>query len=242
MKLIPAIDLMKGQVVRLRQGDPSQSTYYTEWGSPTDVIERWIELGADTIQVIDLDAATGRGSNISCISDFLSSYPVSLQVGGGIRDSKYASYLLDYENCRIIVGSMAVTNLECLICLKNIYGPDRIIISLDYLDNAVRIRGWQTETSLNVLQAINLFSQEEFERFLVTAIERDGTLQGPDIDVFRNLSTSTSAKILAAGGVSCLSDLKALADSSVYAVIIGRALYERSLSLEEALQFVEVMS
>ncbi|MBD3407773.1 MAG: hypothetical protein GF411_16765 [Candidatus Lokiarchaeota archaeon] len=242
MKVIPAIDLMSNSVVRLYQGNPSQRTNYSKWGTPQKVLDNWIDVGVDTIQLIDLDAATGRGSNLPLILDMLESSSVSLQIGGGIRDYQSASYLLRYDNCKIIVGSMALTNLSCLLRLKEDYGSERIIISLDYIDNSIRIDGWKKSTTIQVGAAIDLFSKCDFQTYLVTAIERDGTLSGCDVDVFRHLCKTTSVNILAAGGVSSLHDLRELAGVGVYGAIIGRALYEGLVTLEEVILALEVTS
>ena len=229
MQVIPAVDLFSGRVVRLIKGDRCNQK---EYGEPLEIVNRWEEMGAEMIHVIDLDAAFGIGSNGSLIEKILSESQSSFQVGGGIRSREAAIRLLQKGAARIILGSLAFREPEAVARLIEEYGPERVIVSLDYSAERVKISGWAKEVGINVDKALENFKKNGVKLFLITSIDRDGTLTSPDTNTIRRLSVR--ARVIAAGGVSTLSDLASLSRAGVEATVVGRALYESRFTLSEA--------
>jgi phosphoribosylformimino-5-aminoimidazole carboxamide ribotide isomerase len=235
--IIPAIDLMEGEVVRLYQGRAEEKTRYTHLGDPLEVAERWMNEGAEYLHIIDLDAALGRGENRDTIKQILSSVDLGIQVGGGIRSLDVARNMLESDVERIILGSLALSNVTDLEILLNDYGGGRVVVSLDYSDNTVLTRGWREETELTLESAFNYFLDLGVEWFLTTSTDRDGTLMGPDIQGLQRL-TGRDGNIIAAGGIGSLKNLVELECIGVDAVVIGKALYEGRFTLKEAISEV----
>ena len=226
MKIIPAIDLMDGKVVRLVKGDPKNKIVYSN--DPIAVARRFEEY-ADALHIIDLDATLSIGNNKEVIKSIAKSVSIDIQVGGGIRSIEYAKDMLDYANA-IMLGTLAYKDSNAIKYLLQ-YGKDRIIVAIDHRDGRVMINGWKSSTETNIIDAINGFKEIGVEKFLVTNIERDGTLEGADLDTFRRISNM--AKIIASGGVASIDDIIKLKSMKIYGVILGKALYDQKLRLEE---------
>jgi len=239
VKIIPAVDLMDGKVVRLIQGDPRALKAYGHLGDPVAVAKRWEEYGADALHVIDLDAALDRGSNLDVIKKIAQGVGIPVQVGGGIRTLEAAQNLLRVGIDRIIVGSLAFKELHTLKRLLEEFGCDRVAVALDHRNGEVMVRGWRTATKLEVGEAMERFLSLGVNLFLITSITRDGTLQGPDYSLLAEACKRSGARIIAAGGVGCLEDLIALKRMGVWGVVVGKALYEGVLDLREAVRIVK---
>ena len=236
MEVIPAVDLMKGKVVRLTRGDPETLKAYESFGDPVAVAKRWEREGADAIHIIDLDAALDRGSNLGVVMQIARAVDVPVQVGGGIRDLESARNLLATEVDRVIVGALAFENPAALRKLLEAFGRERVVVALDHRGGVVVIRGWRTATKLGVEEAMGRFLSVGAGLFLVTSVTRDGTLQGPDYDMLAKACGYPGAEVLAAGGIGCLEDLVALKRIGVRGVVIGKALYEGAFKLREAIE------
>lgn len=235
MKILPAIDLMNGKVVRLYKGDPEKSKFYHHLGSPVEVAKKWEAEGADALHIIDLDAAFNRGSNFTTILKIINSVNLPVQVGGGIRSLETAEKLLKGGAHHIILGTVAFREPELLESIVAKF-RNRIIIALDHLNGKVRVEGWKTDTRVDVEEAIITFLKKGITTFLLTSIGKDGTLRGVDVEVLKKTSAYREVKIIAAGGVGSLRDLVVLRDIGVYGVVIGKALYEGAFTLKEALK------
>ncbi len=226
MKIIPAIDLMKGSVVRLVKGDPNKMIIYSK--DPLSVAKRF-ERYADALHIIDLDAALSRGNNKSIIKEIAESVSIEVEVGGGIRSIEYAKELLEYADS-IILGTLAYKDIDALRSLLE-YGKDRIIVAIDHKHGRVMIDGWKSSADLTLESAINRFKSIGVDKFLVTDIERDGTLLGVDLDVYSKIGRL--ARIIASGGIASIEDIINLKSIDIYGVILGKALYDDKISLEE---------
>ncbi len=235
MYVIPAIDIMNGRVVRLIKGDPGNIKSYEYLGDPLSLAKRWRLEGASLIHVVDIDAALGRGENIGIIEEIVKSIKIPIQVGGGVRSIDKAIHLLDMGIERIVLGSLAFRSPNTVSQLLNDFGWRRIAVALDHLDGEVMINGWRTSTHKTLKEAIQKFLTIGVRFFLITSIQHDGMMNGPDI---KNLSEilNLNANIIVSGGVRNLDDIIALKNLNIYGVIIGRALYEGLLSLREALK------
>jgi phosphoribosylformimino-5-aminoimidazole carboxamide ribotide isomerase len=236
MIVIPAVDIMEGKVVRLTRGDPSIKKDYDRLGDPVSVARLWEEQGAEWVHVIDLDAALSRGRNTATIMEILKETDAPCQVGGGIRSVDAAVRMLEAGVGRIIIGSMAIRSPETVERLIGEYGSERIVVSLDHDGGKILINGWETGSGMDLERALTKFKDLDIHRFLITGVDRDGTLSGPDVVVFRKVAGK--ARVIAAGGIGSLGDILDLQETGVEAAVVGRALYEGRFTLPQAISSV----
>jgi phosphoribosylformimino-5-aminoimidazole carboxamide ribotide isomerase len=229
MDLYPAIDLRGGRCVRLYQGDFDRETVYGD--DPVGQAKRFAEAGAPWIHVVDLDASRGQGSNRDVVTAVAAAVdPVRVQTGGGVRDGS----LLDDGVARIVLGSLAVNDRDVAGDLVGRH-PGRVAIGLDHWDGEIRTRGWEERSGIQLLDAVQWPEFAGAAAFVVTNIAKDATLEGPDLDGLSMVVRSTTVPVVASGGVGSLDDLRALTDTGVDGVIVGKALYEGRFTIEEAL-------
>lgn len=232
MNIIPAIDLMSGQVVRLYKGDPKQKTVYSD--NPIEIAKRWEANGADMLHLVDLDATLGIGSNLLVIRKIIKELSIPIQVAGGLRDE---SIIMDVAkiSSRLVLGTLAFKDKKTLTKLLSCLGPKKIVISVDHKDGEIVIHGWQKQTGIKLLDAMTDFLEMGFSEFLLTNISRDGTLEGPDLK-FLDQACKLNANVIASGGISNIKDVKLVKEKNAFGVILGKALYENKISIEEAKQ------
>ncbi|MGH2684601.1 MAG: 1-(5-phosphoribosyl)-5-[(5-phosphoribosylamino)methylideneamino]imidazole-4-carboxamide isomerase [Actinomycetota bacterium] len=231
MIVIPAIDLRGGRVVRLVRGRPEEETGYSD--DPAATAAAFVEEGARWLHVVDLDAALDEGDNRASLRRIVAQ-GVDVQAGGGIRSHDEIDDLIDEGVARVVLSTAPILDPGFLRGAVDRHG-DRIAVALDVEGDEVRIRGW-TEGAGPVGETLGALQTAGAPRFLVTQISRDGTLEGPDQDLYRRLVERTDRPVMASGGVRDASDLRALAGTGVEAAIVGRALYEGTLSLADALE------
>ena len=237
MEVIPAVDIMRGKVVRLVRGDPRRVSSYEHLGDPVSLARRWESEGARFIHIVDLDAALGMGRNLEAIESIVKSVTASVQVGGGIRSLDLARRLLLMGVKRVILGSLIFSDLSIVETLLEEFGDDRLVAALDHKGGVIMIKGWGVSTGISVEDAAEKIRRLGVKLFLVTSIARDGTLLGPDIGTLSRLCRR-GLKVIAAGGVRNIRDLLTLKRIGVHGVVIGKALYEGKISLSEALRVV----
>lgn len=233
MKVIPAIDLMNGQVVRLYKGDPSQKTVYSD--NPIEVAKKWEANGADMLHLVDLDATLGRGSNILIIKKILEQISIPVQVAGGLRDESLITDVSKISN-RVVLGTLAFKDKSTLKKLLSNLGPEKIVISVDHIDGKIVIHGWQKETDIKLIDAMQEFIAMGFSEFLLTNVSRDGTLEGPDLEFLEQACQLDNAHVIASGGISNIKDIQDVKQKNAFGVILGKALYENKISIAEAKQ------
>jgi phosphoribosylformimino-5-aminoimidazole carboxamide ribotide isomerase len=239
MKLIPAIDLMKGKVVRLSRGDPTTAKFYEQWGTPVQVALKWKSEGAKRLHVIDLDAAFSTGDNTEVVADVVRASSLPVQVGGGIRTVNAAEKLLTLGVNYVILGALAFSNPEAIPQIQERFGSNSVIVALDNNYGKVMVEGWKTETAFSMVGALEKFVELGVRSFLITSISQDGMLQGPDFGTLYQAATYPDAvEIIAAGGIGTINDLIALKKIGVEGVIVGKALYEGRFTLKEAIEKV----
>jgi phosphoribosylformimino-5-aminoimidazole carboxamide ribotide isomerase len=231
MKIIPAIDLMNGQVVRLYKGDPKQKTIYSD--NPIEIAKKWEKNGADMLHIVDLDATLGIGSNLSVIKKIIENVSVPVEVAGGLRDE---SIVMDTAqiSTRVVLGTLAFKDKNTLKKLLGKLGPKKIVISVDHKDGEIVIHGWQEGTGVKLIEAIKDFLSMGFSEFLLTNVNRDGTLEGPDLKFLEQACRLESANVIASGGISNVKDVQDVKEKNSFGVILGKALYENKISIEEA--------
>ena len=231
MKIIPAIDLMDGKVVRLYKGDPGQKTVYGD--NPVEIAKKWESAGADILHLVDLDATLGIGSNLDVIKEILESVLIPVEVAGGLRTRSLVSEVAKLSE-RIVLGTLAFKDRSLLKSLLSELGPEKIVISVDHKDGEIVINGWQKDTGIKLIPAINEFLEMGFTEFLLTNVSRDGTMNGPDLEFLEQACNLPKTNIIASGGISNLDDIKDVKEKNAFGVILGKALYEKKISIEGA--------
>jgi len=240
MRLYPAIDLKDGVCVRLRQGAFSDVKQYSD--SPADTARLWESRGGRFLHVVDLDGArTGRPSNLQAIRAIRAAVSIPIEVGGGIRSAEAAKTWLDEGIDRVIVGTRAVTDPEFFERLLDQFGPEKIIAGVDAKDGMVAVSGWEEVSSVSALDLCLKLKSFGTAHVIYTDISRDGMMQGPNVEATRKLTEASGLDVIASGGVSCMEDLKALRNAGIGGVIIGKALYEGTVDLAEAVRLFEVL-
>ncbi len=237
LTLLPAVDVADGQAVRLVQGVAGSETSY---GAPVDAALNWQQAGAEWIHLVDLDAAFGRGSNYELLRDVVGKLDCKVELSGGIRDDQSLRAALDTGCARVNIGTAALENPKWCEKIISEFG-DRVAIGLDVrnIDGQWRLRGrgWVTDGG-DLWEVLERLDAQGASRFVVTDVSKDGTLQGPNVDLLRDVAEATDAPIVASGGISSLDDVRAIAalvDSGVDSAIMGKALYAGRFTLEEAL-------
>ncbi|HXV66603.1 MAG TPA: 1-(5-phosphoribosyl)-5-[(5-phosphoribosylamino)methylideneamino]imidazole-4-carboxamide isomerase [Nitrosopumilaceae archaeon] len=236
MKIIPAIDLMEGKVVRLYKGDPEKKTIYSE--NPIDIAKKWEKEGADMIHLVDLDATLGLGSNMGIIKNLVNQVSIPVQVAGGLRDEHTISKVLSFAS-RIVLGTIAFKEKEILKKVLENYGKKRIVISVDHIDGKIMIEGWQKSTGKNLIESIKDFIKMGFSEFLLTNVAKDGTLEGPDLKFLHEACQIDNINVISSGGISNMDDVIKVKQNNAYGVILGKALYENLISIQEAKKYLD---
>ena len=236
MKIIPAIDLMNGEVVRLVKGNPEQKTVYSD--NPVQIAKKWEDAGADMLHLVDLDATLGLGENYDTVKKICENVSIPVQVAGGLRDIKKISAVLNFAQ-RAVIGTIAMQLKESdqeqiLSNLVSQFGRERLVVSIDHVDGEIVTHGWQRNTGIKLLEATKEFLRYGFSEFLNTNVSKDGTLQGPDIASLKNICEISGVNVIASGGISKIEDVQKVKEYNPYGVILGKALYEDLISIEEA--------
>lgn len=231
VKVIAAIDLMDGKVVRLYKGDPKNKTVYSD--DPLAVAKKWQDAGADMLHIVDLDATIGTGSNIDLIEKIAKNLTVCVQIAGGLRNEKIIKRVMSFAT-RIVIGTLAFKDKPLLIKISKTYDISKIVISVDHIDGFIVTHGWQRSTQKPLLEAISEFVEMGFTEFLLTNVSKDGTLDGPDLIYLQKACNITGANIIASGGISNSDDVIAVKTKNASAVILGKALYENKVTIEES--------
>ena len=238
MQIIPAIDLKNGHCVRLLQGQKDHVTTYSD--DPVEVARGFAGAGATTIHVVDLDAAFdgAESPNRPVVREIVSQVSALIQFGGGIRTESDVESLLENGVGRVVIGTLAAESPGMVETMVKRFGS-RIAVGIDARDGIVMTRGWEQKTGLPARDCAVAVAKLGVERIIYTDIKRDGMLSGPNIEQTVAIAREAGIKVTASGGVSSLSDLENLRDANeplVDSVIVGKALYERSFTLKEALQ------
>lgn len=239
MLVIPAIDIREGKVVRLKKGEFSEQTTYLE--EPVSVALKWQEEGARMIHVVDLDGAFfGQPGNLDVIEEICNNVSIPIQMGGGLRNLELIKEVMDFGVSRVVLGSVAIIKPEILEEALARFSAKRVVVGIDIKEGKIAISGWQKVSDHKVDEFIIGLRKIGLGEIIVTDIETDGMLSGPNIPLLEELGKKTMGlRIIASGGVSCLPDiisLKKLAEYGVYGVIIGKSLYDGKITLKDALE------
>ena len=231
MKIIPAIDLMEGKVVRLYRGDPKKKTIYSE--NPLEIAKKWESAGADMLHLVDLDATLGTGSNFELLKDIAESVKIPVEVAGGFRSEKIVEEAIEFAQ-RVVIGTLAFKDKTVLDKLLKTYGNEKLVISVDHKDGLIVVNGWQQTTDVALIDAVNDFIKMGFSEYLSTSIVRDGTLDGPDLESLKMVNEIKNVNLIVSGGISNIEDIVKVKKLNPFGVILGKALYENQVTIEEA--------
>ena len=241
MLLIPAIDLKNGEGVRLRQGDMNDSTVFSD--DPVAMAGQWVEAGARRLHIVDLDGAfAGRPENASVVHDIASAYPdLKIQLGGGIRDEDTIVTYLDAGVDYLIIGTQAVKEPHFVaeVCAEF---PTHIIVGLDAKDGKVATEGWSKLSKHDVIDMAKRFEDDVVEAIVYTDISRDGMMRGVNVEATVKMAQAINIPVIASGGITSMQDLKDLskvADEGIMGAITGRAIYEGTIDLKEAQEWLD---
>ncbi len=234
LELLPAVDVREGQAVRLVQGELSAQTNY---GAPLEAALDFQRAGAQWIHLVDLDAAFGTGSNHQLLAEVIGKLDIKVELSGGIRDEESLLRALSTGCARINLGTAAMENPDWTASVIARFG-ERIAVGLDVRGRTLAARGWTKEGG-DLFETLQRLDADGCARYVVTDVNKDGTLQGPNIELLKQVCSATNRPVIASGGVSKLQDLKdlrALTEIGVEGSIVGKALYAGAFTLQEAIE------
>jgi len=237
LELLPAVDVKDGRAVRLVQGELSAETAY---GNPLEVALEFQAAGAEWLHLVDLDAAFGRGENSALLAEVVGKLDIKVELSGGIRDDESLRRALATGCTRINLGTAALENPEWTAKVISEFG-DRIAVGLDVRGHVLAARGWTKEGG-DLFETIERLERDGCARYVVTDVTKDGTLQGPNVQLLQEVCSVTKMPVVASGGISSLADIEslmALNAMGVEGAIVGKALYAGAFTLQEALELTK---
>lgn len=232
IELIPAIDIINGQCVRLTKGDYDQKTVY---GEPLDMAREFEAIGYHRLHMVDLDGAKSRHIvNSDVLRRITAETSLTVDFGGGIKTDDDMGKAFENGAEMVTVGSVAVTQPELFEAWLRKYGPERLILGADVRNGMISINGWKEDSAEHLLPFLRKYVEMGVTNVLCTEISKDGTLSGPAIDLYKEVMAAyPTLHLIASGGVSCLDDIKALNEAGIPAVVFGKAIYEGKINLKE---------
>lgn len=236
MKIIPAIDIIDGKCVRLSKGDYREKTVYSD--KPEEVAKSFEDAGLKYLHVVDLDGAKAdKPVNLKILQKIASQTSLEIDFGGGIRSKQQAQSVFDTGARQLVIGSPAVNRPEWFLEQLESFGSERIILAADFLYGKIATNAWQNSSELLLTDFLRDYRNKGVDYALCTDISKDGMLSGSAEDTYRQLTTETNLKIIASGGVSTIEELARLRSTGCYGAIVGKALYENTLSLKALYKF-----
>jgi phosphoribosylformimino-5-aminoimidazole carboxamide ribotide isomerase len=233
--LLPAIDILDGKAVRLSQGDFAQRTVYD--ADPLDAARRWVDAGARSLHVVDLDGArSGTPANLAHVERIAAAVDVPIQVGGGLRNATTVAAAIAAGASRVILGTAALRDLDFLDEVLSVHG-EHVVVSVDARGGLLAAEGWQEQTQIPVTSVVETLGARGVRRFVYSSIDRDGLMEGPDLDGTVQMAEAVRGSFVYSGGVGSLEHISALIglrQVNLTGVIVGRALYERRFELGDA--------
>ncbi|HOZ84584.1 MAG TPA: 1-(5-phosphoribosyl)-5-[(5-phosphoribosylamino)methylideneamino]imidazole-4-carboxamide isomerase [Niabella sp.] len=237
MQIIPAIDIIDGKCVRLSKGDYTQKKIYNE--HPLEVAKSFEDSGFQRLHLVDLDGAkAGQVKNWKMLENIATHTRLQIDFSGGISSDESLSITFNSGATFAAIGSVAAKNEALLLQWLSAHGVEKFILGADVLDEKIQIKGWTEPTDINIIDFIHNFSEKGVKQFFCTDISKDGLLQGSAIDLYKKILEETEGiQLIASGGVSSLNDLEALKLTGCSGAIVGKAIYENRISLEELRRF-----
>ncbi len=229
-QIIPAIDIINGEAVRLEKGNYNKKTSYT---TPLAAAQKWQQAGSELIHIVDLDGAkAGEPRNLKIISELINKLGIAVELGGGIRNDQHIKEAFAAGVARVIIGSLAVKDPQTVERWLQEYGSEKIVMGADVANGKIAISGWLEASELTLDQFIDTWQTKGAKIFLITDISRDGMLTGSNVDLYEQTQNKfPEVTVIASGGIGCQSDIDALKAKNIPYVVVGKALYEGKVSL-----------
>ena len=235
MEIIPAIDLLDNNIVRLYQGDFNKKTIYSE--NPIELIKKWESLGTNRVHIVDLEGARyGKFTNINIIEQICKLSSLEVEVGGGIRNLAVANSLINVGVDTIILGTIAIRDQEEVLKISQEIGTNKVAIALDARNDKVAVDGWENDTDTTISNMVTVYQKYNINKFIYTDIDKDGTQEGPNRIKLIELLSNKNIQLIASGGIGSIQDVEGLCNLDLFGVIIGKALYSGTVDLSAAIQ------
>ncbi|MCX7797264.1 MAG: 1-(5-phosphoribosyl)-5-[(5-phosphoribosylamino)methylideneamino]imidazole-4-carboxamide isomerase [Melioribacter sp.] len=236
MLIIPAIDILDNKVARLTKGDFNQATFYET--TPIKVAEKYYNVGFKWVHIVDLSATLSQNIGIlPILKEIKKKTNLLIQFGGGIRKIEQVNKLLNGGVDRIIIGSLSINNKDEFEKIIEKFGTKNIVVAIDSENEKILIKGWTKESNVSIYDHIQYCSSLGIDTFLCTDVSRDGTLQGSNVELYKKIMNKfPNIKLIASGGIGSLHDIMMLSDIDLYAVIVGKAIYENKIKLEDLIK------
>lgn len=232
MRIIPAIDILGGKCVRLTKGDYSTQKIYNE--DPLEVAKAFEDNGIRFLHLVDLDGAKSKHIvNYRVLHEIASKTSLKIDFGGGLKSNEDLRIAFENGAAQITGGSVAVTNRNLFLEWLSVYGPEKIILGADCKDREIVTHGWLEKSALDVVDFIAAYERKGISQVICTDVSKDGMLSGASNELYTEILNKTNVKLIASGGVSSVRDLEMLKSLGCEAAIVGKALYERNISLDE---------
>ena len=237
MKIIPAIDIIDGKCVRLSKGDYDTKKIYHE--NPLDIAQEFEANGIRYLHVVDLDGAKAKTiKNLKTLEILAAKTALIIDFGGGIKTRQYLENAFNAGASQVTMGSIAVEKPEICAEWLQEFGAEKLILGADCLNRKVKTSGWLTESDLDVLDFIRDYQKKGFQSVICTDISKDGMLQGPSFELYKEILNQTKIDLIASGGISSIEDVEELKNIGCAGAIIGKALYEGKISLKDLQKFL----
>ena len=235
MEIWPAIDIRGGNCVRLQQGDYARETVFGE--NPAEMAKYWVSQGAKRLHLVDLDGAKdGKPTNFDCIAELVKAVDIPCELGGGIRDEQTIDRLLNIGLARLVIGTLALKQPEWFRDMCDKY-PGKLVLGIDAKNGFVATDGWLETSSTPAVTLAKQFENAPLAALVYTDIATDGMMKGPNLPEMKAMQQQVNVPVVASGGVTTIDDVRNLSDAGLAGCIIGRALYEKTIALPEAMRF-----
>ena len=235
MEIWPAIDIRGGNCVRLQQGDYARETVFGE--NPAEMAKYWVSQGAKRLHLVDLDGAKdGKPTNFDCIAELVKAVDIPCELGGGIRDEQTIDRLLSIGLARLVIGTLALKQPEWFRDMCDKY-PGKLVLGIDAKNGFVATDGWLETSSTPAVTLAKQFENAPLAALVYTDIATDGMMKGPNLPEMKAMQQQVNVPVVASGGVTTIDDVRNLSDAGLAGCIIGRALYEKTIALPEAMRF-----
>lgn len=236
MRIIPAIDIIEGKCVRLTKGDYTQKKIYNE--KPVNVAKEFEDAGIKYLHLVDLDGAKSKHIvNAKVLEEIANNTDLQIDFGGGIKSDGDIETAFNAGAAQVTAGSITVDEPELFLQWLKKYGPEKLILGADYRKRKIALHGWKDTAEIDIIEFIKQFEQHGISYVVGTDISKDGMLQGASFEIYKEIIAETNVKLIASGGVSSISDLEKLREISCSGAIIGKALYEKKISLKDLIAF-----
>jgi phosphoribosylformimino-5-aminoimidazole carboxamide ribotide isomerase len=238
MKIIPAIDIIDGKCVRLSKGDYSTQKIYSE--NPVEIAKEFESFGIRFLHLVDLDGAKSKHIvNQKVLESIARETSLHIDFGGGLKTGNDIETAFNSGAKQITLGSIAVQDPEFCIEMIKRYGNDRIILGADCENRKIKTSGWLEESNLDIIDFLLQYQEKGISQTICTDISKDGMLEGPSTDLYKEILNKTSVKLMASGGISCIEDVYSMKEIGCSGTIIGKAIYEGKISLSQLQKFIE---